>query len=122
MHKQLWLLVGVAGRAGMGVCVLVHPRHDGMSSLRQAHVAFQSLCMRFQGSMFGSDEDSFIASMYLAPIGNPHCRLRHHDLTFRLCHLRSSAMLAMQHGYNGFVLLGRDFNARVADLSDVSSS
>ncbi len=48
MHKQYWLPVDVAGRAGMGVCVLVHPRHDGMSTLWQAHVDVQSLWARFR--------------------------------------------------------------------------
>ncbi len=66
--------------------------------------------------MFGLDKNLFIASRYLSLIGSS--QLQHHDLTSRLRHLQSSATLAMQHGY---VLLGGDFNARVADLSHVSS-
>ncbi len=65
MHMQYWLPVDMTGRAG--VCGLVHPLHDGVSSMWHAHADVQSFWVRFQASMFGLNKDLFIASVYLPP-------------------------------------------------------
>ena len=72
-HKQFWLPIEQIGRAGVGVSVLVHPRHAGSSSLWQAHPDVQSLWVRFQGCAFWLDKDLFVASVYISPAGPIRC-------------------------------------------------
>ena len=70
--------------------------------------------VRMKASMFGLDKDVFVASVYLPPAGSS--QLQPHSISSRFSSLREAVLMAQGLGY---VILGGDFNAKVADMDDV---
>ena len=116
-YQHFSLPVTDSGRAGQGVCVLVHPRFQKAVSLWKLQPEASAVWVRFSASAFGLDKDLFMASVYIPPGGSQ--QLHHSPVAARFQLLSDAASDALQHGY---VILGGDFNAKVASRSDISGS
>ena len=115
--QQFSLPVSEPGRAGHGVSVLVSPLLQKGVSLWKAQPEVPALWVRLSASTFGLDKDLFMASVYLPPGGSQ--QLQCSSVTDRFHHLSHAVGDALQHGY---VILGGDFNAKVAARNDVAIS
>ena len=105
------------GRAGEGTCVLVHPCHEGSIHIWKLQPDVQAVWVRIDAAVLGLDKDVFLACVYIPPAGSS--QLRQNSLSSRFDAFKDTILAAQELGY---VMIGGDFNAKVADLDDVAVS
>lgn len=112
--QKVCLPVQDPGKAGEGTCLLVHPRLQASVSIWKLQPDVQAVWVRVDASAFALDKDLFVACVYIPPAGS--AQLQPHSVSSRFSMLKEAVIMAQELGY---VILGGDFNAKVAGLDDV---
>ena len=77
----------------------------------------QAVWVRIDAAVLGLDKDVFLACVYIPPAGSS--QLRQNSLSSCFDAFKDTNLAAQELGY---VMIGGNFNAKVADLDDVTVS